>query len=135
MVRLEPGVRGEIPQQYRCRLGCILLKTAATLSLTGHGDDAHGHSHGGVGDIAVRRTVSLLESGLHSSKSASDMTAAGRGEAAGGEGEQAAGGAERVHGRTPDPEGAQGEGAALHGTPLYDHQPQPTRLCNYMYSV
>ena len=48
------------------------------------------------------------------------MTAAGRGEAAGGEGEQAAGGAERVHGRTPDPEGAQGEGAALHGTPLYE---------------
>ena len=85
--------------------------------------------------VGKRSATTLLASGLHSSKSASNMTAAGRGEAAGGEGEQAAGGAERVHGRAPDPEGAQGEGAALHGTPLYDHQPQPTRLCNYMYSV
>ena len=72
-----PELRCKMPQ-YRCHLGCIVLKTAAILSLTGHGDDSHGHSHGGVGDIAVRRTVSLLASGLHSSKSASNDRAGRR---------------------------------------------------------
>ena len=71
----DDHAHGNMPQ-YRCRLGCILLKTAAILSLTGHGDDAHGHSHGGVGDIAVICTmIAGGLSGLHSSSRASNHRA------------------------------------------------------------